>query len=170
MSKGARREEIPASTYFMDISDLCILGDLITEQMREQKKAGAFSDAALELHIEQNALSGGRLPALTLELRNPCFTTITAYSPIDEDSYISALSNAGMARFNLANMYSSRSAIVTGGVEKIGDRHYLCATIDTPYYGDAPGMLRAVLYRAVDTLAGYLHMQKTAEGVNTDEI
>ena len=147
----------------MDISDLCILGDLITEQMREQKKAGAFSDAAHELHIEQNALSGGRLPALTLELKQAGFTTITAYSPIDKDSYMKALSNAGMARFNLANTYSSRSTIVTGGVEKIGDRYYLCATIDTPYYGDAPGMLRAVLYRAVDTLAGYLHIHNNSK-------
>ena len=154
----------------MDISDLCMLGDLITAQMREQKKAGAFSDTAHEIHIEQNALSGGRIPALTLELRQPGFTTIKAYSPIDKDSYMKALSGVGMARFNLANMYSSRSTIVTGGVEKIGDRYYLCATIDTPYYGDAPGMLRAVLYRAVDTLAGYLHIRKTAAEVNVDEI
>ena len=108
-----------------------------------------------EITIVPNILEGGRFPVLTLEQQQRGCLTITAYYPLCRHDYLAELSSVGTARFNLANLYSSRNAVVTEGLDCIDGHCYFYAVIDTPFFTDNPEHLRAVLYRAMETLDKY---------------
>ena len=143
----------------MNISEFHAMVEAISEKLESQR--AMFSPESLkhhsvqELNIIPNILEGGKFPLLKLEKRQHGCFTISAYCPMSRQDYLVALSSEGTVRFNLTNLYSSRNAVVTGGLDYIGESTYFYVVIDTPFFTDNPEYLRAVLYRAMETADKY---------------
>lgn len=86
---------------------------------------------------------------IVTERQRTGFVTLTGCYPITRKAYLASLDSEGLARFNLSNIYSTRNAVVTGGIAESSGLFLVYAIVDAPFFEET---LYETLRKAVDTL------------------